>query len=240
MGLGLKKLLELLHRSQLFARRRFGQEYRLQEQRPLQNYGSEYGGWTIDPTDLNEQSTVYSFGVGRDISFDLSLIVAFGCHIHAFDPTPRSIAWIKTQDLPPEFHFHPFGIAAYDGHASFHPPQNPRHVSYSVLQVSESAGETVEAPVHTLQTIMKRLGHDRLDLLKMDIEGAEYDVLAQIDYQESKIEQLLVEFHHRFRNIGWRQTRTAVKGLWQAGFRTAYVSPSGEEFTFVRTAFDGL
>jgi FkbM family methyltransferase len=235
----LNAVRSFLNRVELQLARRLSPQYKVQVSRQLQYLGSNYGGWALDATGLDRQSTIYSFGVGRDISFDLSLINAFGCYVHAFDPTPRSIAWIASQDLPPEFRFHPYGIAAYDGHASFHPPHNPRHVSYSMLPVPQSAGTTVEAPVYTLRTIMNRLGHDRLDLLKMDVEGAEYAVLAQIDLQAIVIKQLLVEFHHRFEGVGWRGTRTAVKRLWQAGFRTAFVSPRGEEFTFVRMESHG-
>jgi len=36
-------------------------------------YGSPYGGFYVDPTLLDENSVVYSFGIGEDISFDLDI-----------------------------------------------------------------------------------------------------------------------------------------------------------------------
>ena len=40
---------------------------------------------------------------------------------------------------------------------------------------------------------MKRLGHSQVDLLRMDVEGAEFDVLSSLPYD--KIHQLSVEIH---------------------------------------------
>jgi len=49
---------------------------------------------------------------------------------------------------------------------------------------------------------MRELRHASIDLLKMDIEGAEYDVLADMISQRIPVKQLLVEFHHRWPQIG--------------------------------------
>ena len=51
-------------------------------------------------------------------------------------------------------------------------------------------------------TLMRDLGHERLDVLKMDIEGAEYEVVADVLASGIDIGQLLIEFHHRFSNVG--------------------------------------
>ena len=43
---------------------------------------------------------------------------------------------------------------------------------------------------------MKDLGHTSLDVIKMDIEGAEYEVLDTIIEDKIDIGVLCVEFHH--------------------------------------------
>jgi hypothetical protein len=96
-------------------------------------HGTEYVEWNICPIHITKESIVYSFGVGENISFNLSMIKKFGVNIYAFDPTPRLIAWVKSQKLPKEFHFFPYGIADYDGIAKFYPPENPEHESHSIL-----------------------------------------------------------------------------------------------------------
>ncbi len=61
--------------------------------------GTDYGGWAIDERLIKNNSIIYSFGVGTDISFDMELITRYGCSIFAFDPTPRCIKWIESQEL---------------------------------------------------------------------------------------------------------------------------------------------
>lgn len=82
-------------------------------------FGSDYGGWTIAPEGLGSSSTIYSFGLGNDASFDLALIARFGCSVHGFDPSPPVAKWIGTQNLPPEYFFHDYGLGAWDGEITF-------------------------------------------------------------------------------------------------------------------------
>lgn len=57
----------------------------------MKRYGTEYGGFYI-PVDikLDQDSIVYSFGVGEDVSFDVEIAGTFNCNVYLFDPTPRS------------------------------------------------------------------------------------------------------------------------------------------------------
>ena len=195
--------------------------------------GNHRAGWRMCPNGLFPSSVVYSFGVGEDISFDLELIGRFGVCVHAFDPTPRAIAWVAQQRLPGKFVFHCCGIADFDGRARFLPPENPAHVSHTLVQ-RETPWPAIELPVRRLRSIMKNLGHQQIGLLKMDVEGAEYAVL--IDLLAARIfpKQLLVEFHHRWPEIGIAKTKRAISDLNAAGYRIFDVSPSGEEYGFLQ------
>jgi FkbM family methyltransferase len=194
--------------------------------------GNDHARWCISPIGISPLSVVYSFGIGQDVSFDLELIRRFGVCVHAFDPTPRSIEWLKLQKLPEQFVFHDYGLADYDGIATFNPPENSAHVSYSVFPSSNGSGLPVKAPVRRLTTIMQTLDHRSIDLLKMDIEGAEYSVISDLLSSHVQVDQLLVEFHHGRPEIGLPKTRQIVEKLNSAGFRIFDVSPSGEEFSF--------
>lgn len=196
--------------------------------------GSDYGGWTICPERINSSSLVYSFGVGEDISFDLSLIEHYGCRIFAFDPTPRSIRWVNMQRLPANFEMHPFGIAAFDGETLFYPPDNPDHVSHTILSRGKHNGKAIRLPVRRLGSIMHSLRHSRIDILKMDIEGAEYEVLKDVMTSELDVSQILVEFHHRFSITGPLRTLGAVKLLRKNGYALFSVSRNREEFSFIK------
>jgi len=85
---------------------------------------------------------------------------------------------------------------------------------------------------------MLELGHDHIDLLKMDIEGAEYTVIENLVRERVDIRQLLVEFHHHYRHIDGmsaERTKEAVQKLNRAGFKIFHLSPSGEEYSFIKT-----
>jgi FkbM family methyltransferase len=179
---------------------------------------------------------VYSFGVGEDVSFDLAVIEKFGAQVHAFDPTPKSVEWVKKQTLPSKFRFHELGVAGHDGVARFSLPR-PDYVSYSVSDEPPDGERVVEAQVERLATIMKRLGHSRIDLLKMDIEGSEYSVIDDLAKSRPEISQLLVEFHHEIGNPqSVMQTRNAISRLNALGYQLFHTSETGREYSFIRAA----
>lgn len=206
--------------------------FKIDEARPTERFGSDYGGWDVVTGLLNKDSVVYSVGVGGEVSFDLALIERFGVTVHAFDPTPQCVTWVAEQSLPKEFVMHPYGVAAFDGEAKFHPPDDPNHVSHTILDRPDRSA--VSVPFKRLVTIMRELGHDRLDLLKMDIEGAEYGVIADMAASKCLPRQVLVEFHHRFPDVGVRKTEEAIRQMKELGYRLVHVTETVEEFTFVR------
>jgi len=195
--------------------------------------GNDSGSWCISPEDICCDSVVYSIGVGDDISFDLELIRRFGLTVHAFDPTPRSREWLSHQSLPPQFVFHDIGIASFDGVADFSMPERLDHVSFSMVR--DSNATQIEIRVQRLVTMVAELRHNRIDLLKMDIEGAEYGVIDDILKSRIPIRQLLIEFHHRWPGIGIEKTREAIRKLNAGGYAIFDVSASGEEYSFWRT-----
>lgn len=199
-----------------------------------QRLGSTYGGWHVVPEGITADSVVYSFGIGEDISFDTAFIAMYGTTIHAFDPTPKSLAWLRTQTLPPRLIVHDYGIAAFDGQIAFYPPENDAHVSHTVLNRPATKDRAIHVPVKRLCTIMSELGHTSLDVLKMDIEGAEYDVIDDMLSSGIRPRQVLIEFHHRFPNVGVAKTTRAIQKLREAGYGLCSVSSSNEEFGFLR------
>lgn len=217
-----------------FARAAAGQELWQTQQLRVDclTLGGEHADWTILRSPLPPGSVVYSMGVGEDVSFDLELIGRFGVTVHAFDPTPRSIEWVRRQALPAEFVFHPFGVGTVDGMGQFAPPRNPQHVSHSLVH-RDTPWPTIEVPIHRLTTITRMLCHQQIDLLKMDIEGTEYDVIDDLVNSEIWVGQLLVEFHHRWQEVGLGRTRQAIRQLNAAGYRIFYVSASGGEYSFL-------
>ena len=229
----------------LRALKQFWRRYRLSRHRiaaqcsvPTFSAGARSGVWTVCPERLGPDSVVYSFGVGNNIEWELALIERFGVTVHAFDPTPASVAWLRTQSLPDEFHFAPVGIAGHDGVLRFHLPQHGSRFNYHPsLEGVQNRGDTeVSLPVRRLTTLMAERGHDRIDVLKMDVEGAEYGVLDDLLAADIPIGQVLVEFHHHFAGVGLGATVRAVRSLNAAGYRIFHISERGLEFSFLRSA----
>jgi FkbM family methyltransferase len=196
--------------------------------------GTDYGGWPLLTDETPQGALVFSFGIGEDISFDLAAIEKFGCIVHGFDPTPRSRAWVERQSLPAAFEFHLLGLGAKEGELEFFAPEKGEHVSYSAQPAANSdLSLKITAPVQRLEKIVGDVGKGVPDILKMDIEGFEYDVIDDILAGPMRPHQLLIEFHHRMYGIENETTNRAVEKLRSAGYRLFYVSESGHEYGFV-------
>jgi hypothetical protein len=96
---------------------------------------------------------------------------------------------------------------------------------------------SAEGLVYRLGSILGKLGHQRVDLLKLDIEGAEYSVIQDLVKEAIPIDQLLVEFHHRWMkdSDAVQLTVEALNTLAGAGFELFNISPAGLEYSFIRT-----
>lgn len=185
--------------------------------------GSGAGSYAVHTEPLTPQSIVYSAGVGRDISFDRDLIDRFGVTVHAFDPTPASIIWMGLESLPEKFQFHRFGLAGRDGLACLRPPAEGLHGPHTILRTPRSSGGDVEVPVLRLGSVMRALGHDHVDLLKLDIEGAEYAVIRDLVNDDLDVRQIAFEVHDNLRGITRWHNAVAMRRLRRAGYRTFHV-----------------
>jgi FkbM family methyltransferase len=136
-----------------------------------ERFGSQYGGWDVAVEPITKTSVIYSFGIGTDASFDTEMIKQYDVTVHAFDPTPKSIEWIKKQRFPQTFILHEYGLADFDGDILFNPPENPDHVSHTILDRQETKDNAIVVKVKKMATIIDELGHDTIDVLKMDIEA---------------------------------------------------------------------
>lgn len=195
----------------------------------LERLGSLHGGWWVPMARLGTESVCYSAGVGEDTTFDEALISAVGCDVWGLDPTPRAVAHARTiQD--PRFHLETVGVFGEDRTMRFYAPRDPHHVSHSVTN-AQSTETYFEAECQTVRTIMRRLGHDEVDLLKLDIEGAEASVLDDLLSEGPHPRVLCVELDQP--EMPWL-TLARLKRLRRTGYECLRVE--GRNFTFALSA----
>lgn len=209
----------------------------------MEKLGTHYGGWYIPKDiDLGKNSIIYSAGVGEDISFDLLLSHKYDCNILLLDPTTRSKIHLseikkyykedrkqfsgniqkdydsKINKLHPNFEKIKYlDIALWDKKEKlkFFKPENPNYVSHTLIEGMYGKDfEMVEAT--TIKDIMEQQKHDHIDLLKLDIEGAEVRTLAQMLVDKIFPKYILVEFDLLLQGgDDGKQTRIIKKKLGQ-------------------------
>lgn len=189
-------------------------------------YGSAYGGWHLPRELIKPDWIVYDFGVGRDISFAEAVLEQHGCAIHAFDPTPRAVAFMKEQP-PLGFQFHPVGVWDEDTILKFWQPRFDDYASFSALNL-HGTSDYVECEVKTVKTLAAELGHERIDIIKMDIEGAEQRVIPYLIAEGIRPTVLCVEYDQAADVISRQSLQTFLashrlhRDLRRAGYQLIY------------------
>ncbi len=226
----------------------------------MQKYGTNYGGWLIPQNiNLNENSVVYSAGVGEDISFDLILSHLFKCKIHLIDPTTKAVKHFKkikrfyTQEdyilsggiqhdyipiiknLKPQLNsivYHNVGLWDSEGSLKFYKQKNRNYVSQSLVE--NMFGDSYDiVDVKPLSKLMEENNHTAIDLLKLDIEGAEINVLNNMLDNKIYPRYLCVEFdlYLKKKDVN-NETKTVISRLLQSGYKI--IGNDNYNITFVR------
>jgi hypothetical protein len=144
----------------------------------LERFGSKNdGGYTIakltDPI-----SAIMSFGVGTNIDFEL-YFAKLGAIVLLFDGTIK-----KLPVNNPNFYFIPKNICGN---------KVPDIKEISFVKINDIFGPDFQFNQYSLETI-RSFGTNMI--LMMDIEGAEYDVLASIETNNlNQFSQIAIEFH---------------------------------------------
>jgi len=177
--------------------------------------------WSFDPKGLSAKSVIYSAGVGRDISFEHELIDYLGCRIILLDPSPTGLRTMQEKaNQRNEIEYFPLGLAGTYGEYRFSDPLKPAEGSFSYAR----EGQDFHVFSCTdLSKLMQQHGHTHIDLLKMDIEGFEYDVIDRILRDRLDVRQLCIEFHYDL-DSGFtrRDFIRAIMRLRLRGYRLIY------------------
>jgi FkbM family methyltransferase len=202
---------------------------------PLEFMGTEYGGYRVPTREIREGLICYSFGAGEDISFETELAAAFPVELHIFDPTPRAISYVsdfikKTSAAGTgagrRLHFHPWGVWSSDQQMQFYAPKDPTHVSHSLVNMQHTTDYFV-ADCRRPKSIVNALGHKSVDLLKLNIEGAEYEVMRALFEDQIRPSIICINFDELHTQID-TSARERLRGLVRQFTDQGYVSVSAE------------
>ena len=184
----------------------------------LDKIGNSYSFCMVPKGYLDSTSIVYSFGAGEDITSDISLIEKYNCEVKVFDPTPKSIAHFEnlkqsirqgtdffndqghkyemsTPSVIDKIQFEEIALWKEDTRLKFYMPKDKDHVSCSINNI-QNTNDYVEVEAMKLSTMMNNLGHEQIDYLKLDIEGAEFAVIENILQENLAIKIIYLEYHY--------------------------------------------
>lgn len=201
--------------------------------RPIELLGNRAEGsaWAVDTSWFNEQSIVVSAGVGKDISFELALADRYRCRIILLDPSETGVETMAlTRNQHPNITFVSKALAGRDGAIRITPPTDAAEGSWH-LSHDSGVGQSVNAT--SLSSLLRDFNLPRIDFLKMDIEGSEYEVAAALCRDRQTIGQICVEYHNKVLP-GYTRGATvrSLLALWRAGYRL--IHKDGSNHTLVR------
>lgn len=233
------------------------------DSKSLQRLGSKHGGWVYVGDESLRGSTVLLAGAGEDISFDVEFCTRYRATAIICDPTPRAIQHvgrvIARLGLPPtvgysltgfqqvesydltnlsneQILFFPFALVPVDGPVELFAPLNPENVSHSISNFQRGFsdfGPKISVQGICLQSLLTEAGKTQVALIKLDIEGAEVQIMDHVVSAMSPTSQLLVEFDELTTGeiTSQDRARDATKILNEAGFRAVW--QDGNDFLFI-------
>lgn len=143
----------------------------------------------------------------------------FNARVYGYEPDPRLYPKLVSND---QIHYFQKAITGNIGTSKLHLGEG----QCSSLHYAEDAShDTTNVETTTLAAEFAAIGLDHVDLLKLDIEGAELDVLLETPEDVLQcITQITVEFHEFMRPADLPQILECIKRLRGIGFRPLFFS----------------
>lgn len=206
--------------------------------------GSAYGGYAV-PADAVKGGVGLSFGAGEDISFEVGAASELGATVHIYDPTPRAIEYCRRtisgcdRAWGDRLFIHPCGVWSENKRERFYVPANPEHVSHSIVNL-QNTGDYFEAECLSPQEILRRLDLNWVSFVKLNIEGAEYEVVNAMFDASITPGVVCITFDELHSPMDGNAT-DRLRGLVTRFYAESYkvVHAVGSKVTFVRRAGEG-
>ena len=108
---------------------------------------------------------------------------------------------------------------------------------WTEISPNSNYDNSIEVSVFSVPSIMKKLNHTSISLIKIDIEGSEYQVIDDMIENGIFPQQILVEYHHRFNGKNKKMTQKSLTNLRNKGYKIFSISETGREVGLIRTNY---
>lgn len=182
---------------------------------------------TFVPELLGNDPITVDLGANRGV-FAKAIAKRFGCVVHAVEPVPNLHQRLLEID----------GIEAHGGclapvaeTVELHLPQG----SDATLYPQSATGSTIRVPGETLGGFIQAFAAPEIDLLKLDVEGAELPALEDTPTELLLLtRQITVEFHDWQRPQTSSRVRAVQERLKDIGFYCIRFSANNGDVLFIR------
>jgi len=152
-----------------------------------------YFNYYLDTSRINNNPIVYAFGIGGQIKFEEAIAKKFeNSKIYCYDPTSDN--FIDQYSGPKNIKLFPFGIWTEDKKINFFHPNDQLTTGSITDQFNSNGKHVAEYQCHKLKTLMSMNNHNKIDILKMDIDGGVEKVLEDILNDQIFPTQIVIEF----------------------------------------------
>jgi FkbM family methyltransferase len=123
--------------------------------------------------------------------------------IIAFEPNPKLVKTFKGYFKESMIELHQKAVSNKNGYATFYENLDPGMSTIFDDINNVSQGDSYEVEVINFNDFIISNNIEKIDYLKVDCEGAEYDIFGSMsdDYLKNNIMKVAIEFHHKLSDI---------------------------------------
>lgn len=158
------------------------------------------GGYVISKKSVENSKLLISFGLSNDWSFEEAYTNMTDKKVYCYDLSVNNFFWIKNfiksvlnilflRDVKENFK----NLISYLRYKIFFGNKNNFHIKKYIFPLNNKKNFYKKENITDLNEILKIIKESCY--LKIDIEGAEYRILDQIIFNQSKIDGISIEFH---------------------------------------------
>ena len=196
--------------------RRVTRTFEMKWTSPLPPDAEMFGNYPLMPGLIPDDGVVLSLGIGFYTDFDEAIVERTKASITMVDPVPKCIEYARSRPLADKFDIQQVAASATDGEVELFMIDDMGGLEGTSAVAKRRVGWTskkVKVPARRVSTILKDSGHDRLDVLKLDIEGMAEDIIRDTLDSGLRPTQIVGEFERpwgMFQTRGWLREMTIL------------------------------